>query len=346
MLRQLAVRAATVRERVTAETLPNGRGSDPVRRVFTQAALAASVVLLAATFAASVGTFEPASATSLSIHWFWLAAVWLLLAWEWPPLLVCSQLALVVGVWLRLAEHGVLNGLIGLAHLNAIVAGGVALSCIAFVVMSGRLATPQRRMPRLLLVELALGALLNAIVLAPAWTQLVGNSTASQTLLQVADAWGWAAALLTAVALWAALRFTNVKAIADVDRTIFDGVREGRVWLLLLFSVATLIAWTACQWDTGDWLGFRVLLACHVAVAWIMAGGAAWRERAVATRGRISNVCLIALAFAVGLAAACSRQSCWRPVVDDRRASQPGATGRVAQLVVIALWIVIYRRGG
>ncbi len=157
-------------------------------------------------------------------------------------------------------------------------------------------------MPELKLGELVLAAMFNAIVLAPAWTQLVGNPTATQTLRDAADGWGWAAALLTLAARWCGRNLRDDRVADGHDHSLFDAISLSPVWLLRSFGIATLIAWTACRWDTGDWLGYRVLLACHVAVAWIFAGGGAWREREFAKRRSIANICLIAMAFVVGLA--------------------------------------------
>jgi hypothetical protein len=281
------------------------------QRTFAQAALAASIGLLMLTLSASTGGFEAAAPTPLSIHWFWLAAVWLLVATEWPPLVITAQLATIVGLWLRLSEHAILSGPIGLAQLNAIVAAVIAIVAVATSVATNRQAERATAIRQLVLAELVLAAFFNAIVLAPAWTQLVGNPTATQTLRAVADGWGWAAGIATLAAL-------SFSALVVKDSTNSAGGTAGQAssgtqltslgrsaapaWLVALFGLSTLIAWTACRWDSGDWLGYRVLLVCHVATAWLIAAAGAWSAREIAARRAIANVGMIAMAFAAGLA--------------------------------------------
>jgi hypothetical protein len=149
---------------------------------------------------------------------------------------------------------------IGLAQLNAIVAAVYVLAWLGHKSWYGRRnPAVASRAPGPMWVQIGLAAACNAAVLAPAWSKLIDEPALSTGLLPVAGAWGWSAAISTIVAIFAAERMSLRRL-------------NGGALAMLLWSAATLAAWTACRLDTGNWLGFHVLLLSHAAVAWFITG--------------------------------------------------------------------------
>ncbi len=179
-----------------------------------------------------------------------------------------GNLAATTAYLLLIADAGLtLSHWIRLAQLNAITSASCALAWIAARRWSVRLrTTPAAENGGLLLVQVGIAAALNLVVLAPAWVRLVVWPGQPSGLLEVADAWGWSAGVLAALAIvgcgWVARE-----------------ARGAGAWIVSFWALGTLVAWTACRRDAGNWLGYHVLLAWHVAVPCLIAIGAWLVER-------------------------------------------------------------------
>src|SRR5262249_19698725 len=140
-----------------------------------------------------------------------------------------------------------------LAQLNAIVSASIALiwsAAIVWRLRRQRIAAPfESSWP--LVAEIRIATVCNVAVVCATWLALVSDPTQTLTYLKVADTWGWLAVALTAAALFAAGR-------------VVAGLRGVTHWAGWLVAVATLAAWTACRWDSGNWLGYHVLLSAHL----------------------------------------------------------------------------------
>ena len=205
---------------------------------------------------------------------------------------IVGNCAATAAYFLGFADQGLnldLARWIRLAHLNGIVAAGFSLAWMGVSVWNSRRRTEARPpASRSLLVQVGIAAACNTLVLVPAWLTLVLNPSRSQLLLEAADAWGWCAGLLTAAAIIGASRMANA-------------VRQIGLWAVLFAGGASLLAWTACRWDTGNWLGYHVLLASHLLASCVVAAAGWLSAETTAERNRATHWSLIALTVSVAL---------------------------------------------
>ena len=216
---------------------------------------------------------------------------------------------------------------IELAQLNAIVSALFALVWTAAIVWrSRRQAAPapaDSTWP--LVAEVRIAMACNAATLGAAWLTLVTDPSQTQSFLKVADAWGWLAAALMAAALFAVGRVVAV----------LRGVPHWAGWLV---AVATLAAWTACRWDMGNWLGYHVLLAAHLAVAGLISAVGWFGEGRFARCNWTTNLCAVGVAFGVVLGLRTLDGDPMRP---------SWAIGALASQALLVIWLASWslRRG-
>jgi len=181
----------------------------------------------------------------------------------------------LTAAWLMTAAKGglLLDAVlwVRLAHLNAVIACGYALAWMAAIAWWARRRatirealtvfkpdTERKTAPDpLLTLQLLIGVALQVLVLVAAWLWLFFDPYPSPAVIQTASAWGWLAFVLAVAAIdWLARRSRAAIPVAG--------------WSTGLLALASLTAFTACRWDTLDWLGYHTLMAGQAIVPWLV----------------------------------------------------------------------------
>ena len=165
-----------------------------------------------------------------------------------------------------------------LLQLIAIVAAGYSLVWMGYVLWITR-----KRLARLpsidasLAIQLGIPVFCMCWLIGSAWLRLVDQQIASPELVAVGDIRGWAAMLLTAIALLVAGRAYGRP--SAVVQGVMPGILGGGVAFGCWCGFMTLLACTACRWDTGDYLAFHVLLVGHALAGWLLLVGSWLTQR-------------------------------------------------------------------
>ncbi len=172
-------------------------------------------------------------------------------------------------------------GWVRLAQLNAAVGAVYVLAWLGTVwSYARRTAATLPRVDEYLLTQLAVALSLQLIVWGCIWCAVLIDPLGPPEW-NVADIWGWGAALTVAAALLAWLAWRDrQRRWAENDVAPASAWQLSPPWVLIAgWSLSVLVAQSLYSWDVGNWLVFHGQLVGQIVAAWAVLGASVWSER-------------------------------------------------------------------